>query len=359
MAQAVIAQAPTRVAIIGCGYFAQFHHDAWARMASSDGERNTHVVGVCDRDEGRAREAAVRHPGASVYTDPARLIADLKPDLVDIVTPPATHAPLIALCADAGIDAICQKPLAPTLPEAEALVARAERAGITVVVHENFRFQPWYVEAKRLIEAGRLGALHGIAFRMRPGDGQGPDAYLARQPYFQQMPRFLIHETGIHFVDTFRMLIGEIIAVTARLRRINPVMAGEDAGIVMFEFEGDATGLLDANRLNDHIAQNTRLTMGEMWLEGANGVLRLDGEGRLFWKPHDGEEHPHTYRYPEVGSEPGGFGGDCVYATNSAALSALRSGVEPVNTGRAYLRNMNIVEAIYRSSEQGRRVKVC
>ena len=54
-----------------------------------------------------------------------------------------------------------------------------------LVVHENFRFQPWYREAKRLVDAGMLGALHAVAFRLRPGDGQGPRAYLDRQPYFQ------------------------------------------------------------------------------------------------------------------------------------------------------------------------------
>lgn len=358
MGEATDERVVTRVAVIGCGYFAQFHHDAWARMESSGTEPKVQVVGVCDQDEAKARDAAARHSGAVVFTDPARLIAELMPDLVDIVTPPVTHAPLIDLCATAGIDAICQKPLAPTLMEAEALVTRAERAGITLIVHENFRFQPWYVEAKRLIEIGLLGPLHGVAFRMRPGDGQGPEAYLARQPYFQQMPRFLIHETGIHFIDTFRMLMGEVVAVTARLRRINPVIAGEDSGLVIFEFESAATGMLDANRLNDHVAENTRLTMGEMWLDGANGILRLDGNGRLFWKPHQGEERHHRYSYPETGAQPGGFGGDCVFATNRAALSALRSGTEPVNTGRAYLRNMEIVGAIYRSSEEGRRVAV-
>ena len=358
MGEATAERAPTRVAVIGCGYFAQFHHDAWARMESSGTDLNVRVVGVCDQDEAKARDAAERHSGAAVFADPGSLIAELKPDLVDIVTPPVTHARLIDLCAMAGVDAICQKPLAPTLSEAEALVARAEQAGITLIVHENFRFQPWYLEAKRLIESGLVGPLHGVGFRMRPGDGQGPEAYLARQPYFQQMPRFLIHETGIHFVDTFRMLMGEISAVTARLRRINPALVGEDSGLVMFEFESAAVGMLDANRLNDHVAENTRLTMGEMWLEGANGVLRLDGDGRLFWKPHHGDERRHLYGYPEFGAQPGGFGGDCVFATNMAALSALRSGVEPVNTGRAYLRNMEIIEAIYRSSEEGRRLEV-
>lgn len=342
-----------RVAVIGCGYFAGFHHDAWARLEAA-GE--VEVIAVCDRDEAKAREAAALHSSATIFSDAEALMGSPgaeRPDLVDIVTPPQTHAPLIEICARTGVDVICQKPLAPTLDEARALVDRAERAGIRLVVHENFRFQPWHREARRLIDTGRLGTLHDIAFRLRPGDGQGPEAYLARQPYFQQMERFLIHETGIHFVDTFRMLMGEVIAVTAVLRRLNPAIRGEDSGQVILEFESGATGLLDANRLNDHVAENPRLTMGEMWLAGDGGVLRLDGDGGLHFKPHHAPEVRHDYDWENTG-----FGGDCVMATSRAALQAIRDGVEPVNTGRAYLRNMEIVEAIYRASEEGRRITI-
>jgi predicted dehydrogenase len=336
--------------VIGCGYFAGFHHDAWARLEKA-GE--VEVIAVCDRDEAKAEAAAAHYSSAVIFSDLAALIAARKPDLVDIVTPPQTHAALIGICAEAGVDVICQKPLAPSLEQARILVDRAEHAGIRLVVHENFRFQPWYREAQRLVEAGRLGRLHDVVFRMRPGDGQGPDAYLARQPYFQQMERFLIHETGIHFIDTFRMLMGEVVAVTAVLRRLNPAIKGEDSGQVILEFESGATGLLDANRLNDHVAENPRLTMGEMWLAGEGGVLRLDGDGGLHLKPHHAPEALHPYDWDNIG-----FGGDCVMATTRAALHAIRDGTDPANTGRAYLRNMEIVEAIYRSSEEGRRIEL-
>jgi hypothetical protein len=65
-----------------------------------------------------------------------------------------------------------------------------------------------------LIDSGFFGRVHGISFRLRPGDGQGPQAYLDRQPYFQQMPQFLVRETAVHFIDTFRFLLGEVRAVT-------------------------------------------------------------------------------------------------------------------------------------------------
>lgn len=333
----------SRVAIVGCGYFAQFHHDAWSRIEDAE------VVAVCDRDEDKARAAAASHVDAEAFADVSEMLDRISPDLVDIVTPPETHAALITLCCARGIDAICQKPLAPSLEEAERIVEEAERAGITLVVHENFRFQPWYREIKRCLSEGQLGKLHAATFRLRPGDGQGPDAYLSRQPYFQTMPRFLMHETGIHFIDTFRMLFGEVYSVSAHLRRLNPAIAGEDAGHVVLSFDDGVTAMFDGNRLNDHSADNPRLTMGEMWVEGEHGVLRLDGDGGLHWKPHGGPEQPHPYDWDNIG-----FGGNCVEETNRAAIDAIRSGQAPINSGRDYLRNMQIVEAVYRSSEERR-----
>ena len=74
-------------------------------------------------------------------------------------------------------------------------------------MHENFRFQPWHIKIKELLKNKYIGTPYQISFKMRTGDGQGKNAYLNRQPYFQKMERFLIHETGIHFIDLFRSLI--------------------------------------------------------------------------------------------------------------------------------------------------------
>ena len=159
-----------------------------------------------------------------------------------------------------------------------------------LIIHENFRFEPWYRAAKGLLDQGALGDIYQITFRMRPGDGQGPDAYLARQPYFQKMPRFLIRETAIHFIDTFRYLLGEIVGVSADLRRLNPAIAGEDAALLTFRFASGVRGVFDGNRLADHQADDRRKTMGEMSIEGAKGTLRLDGYGRLFQRKHGSNE---------------------------------------------------------------------
>jgi len=336
-----------RVCTVGAGYFSRFHHEAWRRLERAE------LVAVCDSDRAKANAMAAEFEVGQVYDDVAAMLDACAPDLLDLVTPPATHAGLVALASERGIDAVCQKPLAPTLAEARDLVRQADDAGIRLIVHENFRFQPWFREAARLLAVGAIGRPHNIAFRLRPGDGQGPDAYLARQPYFQQMERFLVHETGIHFIDTFRFLLGEIGAVFAWLRQLNPVIAGEDAGYILFRFASGAAGLFDGNRLNDHVSDDTRRTMGEMWIEGAGGILRLDGRGRLWLKPHQGEERQHSYAFEERG-----FAGDCVHRLQSHVVEHLLDGRPIENEAAAYLRNVEIEEAVYRSAEEERWVTV-
>ena len=333
-----------RIAVVGAGFFAQFHHEAWSRLDRVD------LVGICDLERTRA-DAAALASGTQGFDDLDTMLDVTQADVVDIATPPETHLALVAAVAERSLPVICQKPLAPTLDEARAVAAAASSAGVPLAVHENFRFQPWFREARRLIDAGQLGDLHGITFRMRPGDGQGPDAYLDRQPYFQTMERFLVHETAIHFVDTFRFLMGEVASVYADLRRLNPVIAGEDAGTIVFRFAGGQSGIYDANRLNDHVSDNPRRTMGEMWLEGAHGVLRLEGSGRLWWKPHGEDEAEHPYAWNDRG-----FGGDCVYATQAHIAAHLLDGT-PLETGAEdYLRNVEIEEAIYRSASERRAI---
>ncbi len=330
-----------RVAVIGAGYFAQFHHDAWDRLSGAE------LVAIADQDGAKASQAAAGY-GVPAFADIDEMLDETSPDLVDIATPPASHLELVRVISARGLPAICQKPLAPTYEEAVAVVETAEATGTLLVVHENFRFQPWYREMHRLIGLGHLGTLHGVTFRLRPGDGQGARAYLDRQPYFQQMERFLVHETAIHFIDTFRYLLGEATGVMARLRRLNPAIKGEDAGVIMLDFDGGQTALFDGNRLNEHVADNTRLTMGEMWLEGSAGVLRLDGRGGLWLKPHGSAESVHDYTWADVG-----FAGDSVYAFQAHVLEHLNDRGVLENTARDYLRNLAIEEAVYRSSRSG------
>lgn len=335
---------PARVAVVGAGYFAPFHLQGWQ-------DAGAEVVALADLDTLRARALATRFGVAAVH-DGARPLLALRPTLIDVVLPPQAQAPVVRAALAQGVPVVCQKPFGADLSEARALAAEAGHAGVPLVVHENFRFMPWFRECRRLIDGGTLGRVHGVSVRLRPGDGQGPQAYLDRQPYFRSQPRLLVRETGVHYIDTFRYLCGEVRAVTARLRRLNPAIAGEDAGIVILEFDDDRSGLLDGNRLNEHPAADQRRTMGEMWLEAEAGVLRLDGDARLWFKPHGDRERPHPY---DAGRDDRAFGG-AVSALQAHVLAHLRQGGPLENGAADYLANLRVQEAIYHSHAHGVRV---
>jgi D-apiose dehydrogenase len=333
-----------RVAVIGAGWFAGFHVQAWRALGAE-------VVALVDLDLARAQALAAREGLARVFNSAQAALDSTQPTLVDVVLPPSAQHAVVATTLARRLPTICQKPFGVDLADARAMAAAAQAAQTALVVHENFRFAPWFRECKRWIDQGRLGTVHGISFRLRPGDGQGPRAYLDRQPYFQTMPQLLVRETAVHFIDTFRYLLGEVRAVTARLRRLNPVIAGEDAALITFEFDHNRLGLFDGNRLNEHPAADQRRTMGEMWLEGQAGVLRLDGDARLWFKPHGAPEHEQRYE----GSKAGPFGG-AVAALQAHVLAHLATGAALENSAAAYLPNLHVQAAVYHSHTSGQRV---
>ncbi|MFY7958680.1 MAG: Gfo/Idh/MocA family protein [Elsteraceae bacterium] len=340
--------AALKLAAVGTGYFSQFHYAAWRRIPEIS------VVGVCDRVASGAASVAATFAQARAFTDFGEMLDRTRPDLVDIISPPDSHLDYVSQAAARGVAVICQKAFCRDLTEAREAVRLASLSTAPVIVHENFRFQPWHRRSKQAIQEGALGEIHQISFRLRPGDGQGPEAYLRRQPYFQQMPRFLVHETAIHLIDTFRFLFGEVSAVYASLRRLNPVIAGEDAGLVIFDFAGGARGLFDGNRLVDHASDNCRRTMGEMIIEGSAGSLTLDGRGRLFFRRH-GETAPTEVPYPWRDDS---FGGDCVYALQRHMIDHMLTGSALENRASDYLANLVIEQAIYRSDASGQRIEI-
>ena len=334
---------------LGAGYFSRFQYEAWARIPEVE------IVALANRSLDKAREAAALHriPRAYAWADLAAMFDAEKPDFVDIITPPETHLEVVQLAAARGITIICQKPIAPTFAECEAVVATARAAGVRLMIHENFRWQPWYREMRRLLDAGTLGELFSINIRTRLGDGWQPDAYLARQPFFRTYPRLFCYETGVHFLDTFRYLGGEISSVYTRFQQRNPAIKGEDAAQIVCGFASGATAILDASRYNESDSTNPRYTFGLVRLDGRKGHVELDLEGtltlKLLGQPTRVLDYPHTRE---------GFAGDCVYAIQRHFVDCMASGAPFENTGEDYLKSTALMEACYRSQATGQVVAI-
>lgn len=343
---------PIRVAVVGTGYFGRFHYDAWSRIPQIK------LVGICSKSVEQAQPLAKKYGHGNnplpVFTDVDALIQECQPDIIDITAPPKAHLELIERAAPKVSAISCQKPFCDGLAGAQTAIDVCARSKTRLAVHENFRFQPWYREIKNILDQGDLGDLFQATFRMRTGDGQGPKAYLDRQPYFQNMQRFLIHETGVHWIDTFRYLFGEPIDVYAQLNQLNPVISGEDAGLVLFDFENGFRGIFDGNRLSDHIAKDRRKTLGELTIEGSKGTIRLDGDGRIFKRKFgSNEEVEHSYSWHDHL-----FAGDCVYNCTRHIVDAWITDKTPETEANNYLKNQIIEELVYKSAKNGKRLKL-
>lgn len=334
------------VGMVGGGYFGRFHINAWRRI---DG---VSLTGVAEMSAERRAELAEAYPGLASHPTLDALLENDRPDLLDVAIPPSGQADLIRPLLGVIGTIVCQKPFCRSLAEAEDLTDAAEKAGTTLIVHENFRFMPWYRAIRSQLHSGSIGTPVQATFRLRPGDGAGKDAYLSRQPYFRDMERFLVHETAIHWIDVFRYLFGEPAEIYADLWQVNPVIRGEDAGMITLGWENGLRATLDANRTLDHAAENHRLTMGEFILEGSDGVLTLDGYGRLRHRARGATETSEVVYHMEDRD----FGGDCVYHFQNHVIAHLRGDAPLQTLARDYLANIRIEEATYRSAEQKMRV---
>jgi predicted dehydrogenase len=325
---------PAKGAIIGCGFFGQIQLEAWRRMPEAE------IAAACDLDLEKARKSA---PAA--YSSPEEMLDREKPDFVDIATRPESHLALVRLAAERKIPVICQKPLAPDWNEAVAVVETAESAGIRLMVHENWRWQPWFRIAHDLIEEGRIGQPLAYLLRTRAADGDGPEPY-KRQPYFRTMPRLLIYETLVHHIDTARFLFGEIRSIYAAVRRNNACIVGEDQAILTPVHKSGLTGSIDGHRFAEPVPGSP--VLGDALIEGSAGSIAVHGNGdvyvgdRLVWKN-------------EVTT---GYRGDSVLATQRHFLHCLRAGKPFESEGRAYLKTFAAVEACYRSAGTRRAVEV-
>src|SRR5437762_2135185 len=111
-----LADRQLRVGVVGAGMISEYHLRGWSQ---TDGAK---VVAICDPVLERAQQRAQAFDVSEVFTDFESMLASANIDAVDIVTPVGTHAALVTAAADRGIHVMCQKPMTPTVAEAERLI---------------------------------------------------------------------------------------------------------------------------------------------------------------------------------------------------------------------------------------------
>lgn len=336
-----------RVALVGCGFFARNHLHSWRDLGAGGAE----LVAVCDIDPAKA-EAAAREFGAPHwYTDMDAMLSAERIDLLDIATRMDTHRVLVEKAIAAGIATIVQKPFAPNWDDALAMTRAAERAGVFLAVHENFRFQAPMRRVREVLGSGEIGAPSWARISFRTGY----DLYKT-QPYFYDEERFIILDLGVHTLDLARVLMGEVERLSAETQRRNPKVKAEDTATVLLRHLSGAVSVVDFTYESRKQPDPFPETLLE--IEGPNGAIvveaglkmRVTSGGKTREEDIGAELLPWTSRPWHVAQES-------VLATCRHMLECFRAG-RPAETSAAdNLKTFALVEAAYESAATGRAVR--
>ena len=335
-----------RGALLGCGLISVYHLRAWSLI---DG---VEIVALANRTiekaHARAREFGV--PPAHVYSDHRELLEREDLDFVDIATSPDVHRIQVEDAAARGVNVLCQKPLAPTLEDAQAMLEACDRAGVLFSINENWRWRTWYRDLKRLIEQGAVGKPRYIRFVRHANltvpspDGKLPPMFI-NQPYMMAMDRLILYEWGIHLIDVLRYFFGEVNWVFGRMDRTSPVCVGEDRALLTLDV-GGVNCLVDISWGSIGIDKKES-QLEQVTLEGDRGSIELlsDEQEILRISNHQGSRtRPAFDGTPEEAYQAS------YNATQAHFAECLRKGLEPETVARDNIQTLRTTFAAYESA---------
>jgi predicted dehydrogenase len=335
---------PLGYAIVGLGSYGlkviipQFANCAHSRL-----------VAVVSGDPDKAKRVAAEHglPARSIYSyanfDTIRDNPDV--DIVYVCLPNSMHAEYVIRAAKAGKHVMCEKPMAVSVAECEAMIAACKTANRKLMIGYRCHFEPYNLEAMRLARTGAAGKIRYV---------RSEHGFVQSNPSAWRLKRALsgggsLMDMGIYSLQAARYMTGEEpIAVTAREstdRRDPRFTEVEDIIDWTLEFPSGAIAscqsMYSAN-------QNHVLLMGDQGRVELEPATRYDGNH--MWLGKDGREREVT---PPAGPGKTQFAGQLDHLAQ-----CVRSGAEPIVSGEEGLRDMRIVAAIYQSAHEGRTIRL-
>ena len=335
-----------RFAIFGTGFWARYQLAAWREVPGA------RCVALFNRTRARAEMLAREFGVPAVYDDAEALLGRERPDFVDIITNVDSHRRLVEMAARHQTAAICQKPLAPTLADAEAMLAACRQAGVSLSVHENWRWQAPLRELKRVLDSGVIGPV----FRARI-DFANSFPVFDNQPFLKELEQFILTDIGTHVLDAARFLFGEAARLYFQTHRVHPDIRGEDVATVVLQQRGGATVTVNLSYASR--VEQDRFPETFVHVEGERGSIELAPD---FWlrvtTAHGTQARrvpPPFYpwadpRYALVHSS--------IVATHAELLQALRSGRPAETSAEDNLKTLRLVFAAYDSAARHQAVEI-
>jgi D-apiose dehydrogenase len=335
-----------RGGLLGCGFFSINHLHAWR------GVEGAAIVALCDRDPERLAIAGDQFGIAPRYADAEEMLSKEGLDFVDIATTVSSHRPLVEAAARHGVGVICQKPFASSMHDAQAMVTACHEAGAPLMVHENFRWQSAIQAVGDIVRKGEIGE----PFWGRVSFRSAFDVF-SGQPYLATGERFIIEDLGIHILDIARFLFGDVASATARTRRVNPAIRGEDVATILLDHRNGVTCVVDCSYATRLEVEPFPETLVE--IDGSLGSVRLGQGYQLAVKNASGVHH-RDLSPPLLpwASRPWHNIQESVQAIQQHWVDCLRAGREPATSGRDNLKTLALVEAAYQSAKARKTVEL-
>jgi len=365
------------VGMVGHAFMGRVHSQAWRSVrAFFDVPCTPVMAAVAGRSPERVRAAAERLGWASAETDWRALLRRDDIDLIDICTPGDTHAEIAIAALEAGKHVLCEKPLANTVAEAEAMAAAAERAaarGVRAMVAFNYRRVPAVALARRLVAEGRLGAIRHIRAQYLQDWLVDPEHPLTWRLRRDKAGSGALGDIGAHIIDAAQFITGEritgVTALTETFVRERPDGDGgrgpvtvDDAALFLARTTGGALASFEATRFATGRKNALRIeingsegsvafdfeAMNELWfhdatLDDAEGgfrrILATEADhpyAGAWWPPGHllGYEHTFTHEIADL-------------------LSAIAAGADPEPSFADGLQVQRVLAAVEASAASG------
>ena len=341
-----------KIGILGCGKIAQVRH-----IPEYAANPDCQLVGFYNPTKSRAEDMAAKYGGLA-YDTAEELLANPEIDAVSVCAANYAHAALSIQALKAGKHVLCEKPMATTLADCEAMVECAKKNGKFLMIGHNQRLAKAHMEAKRLIDAGLIGDI--ITFRTSFGHG-GPETWAIKPGkdtwFFDKSKAAMgvMADLGVHKTDLIQYLTGQrVVRTTARLVTLDKrgedgeLIGVDDNAVCIYEMSGGAFGTMTASWTYYGAEDNSTV------LYGTKGIMRIydDPAHSIVVKLADGTMQ--TYDVEQIQTNDN--------QTKSGVIDlwvdCLKNNRAPEISGESALCAMRAVFASIASSQTGKAVEI-
>ena len=339
--------------IIGCGVIAPWHADSVVDSRFAD------LVAVCDIDMPKGEAFAEKY-GTAFYEDYRQMLHQSGIDAVSICTPSGLHSEMTITAAEAGIHVLCEKPMAITVPQIDAMIAAAEKADIKLEVIFQRRTYETTQRVRKAVQAGILG-------QMTLGDAylkyyRSPDYYKSadwRATWELDGGGALMNQ-GVHGIDVLAWVMGDVESVYAKAEAKVRDIVVEDTCVALITFKNGAYGVIEGTT-SSNPGENTAFHF-----HGENGTIILDDNGIQKWavveaagdRAVNDPDQCVTREALSATADPTAIGRAGHQAQVDDLCKVIMNDGQPMITGGSARKSVELILAIYESARTGSEINL-